>query len=1132
MKKISLLLLLLMAGLGLTFWFAASPAPAANHPTLEHEIVVVRAYFDDPAIVAVVARTQELWEVDYHKNFMVLEVDAAEYQELERLGLRLEVDEELTAEINKIRLPLPDQISGIPGYPCYRTVEETFATAVSLATNFPNLAEWVDVGDSWEKTAGLGGYDMMVLVLTNEAIQADKPKLFATSAIHAREYTTAELMTRFAEYLISSYNTDADVTWLLDHHEIHLMLHANPDGRKRAETGISWRKNTNNNYCANTNSRGADLNRNFQFQWGCCGGSSGNQCSDIYRGPTAASEPETQAVQNYIFDNFPDLREPPLDAPAPITTTGIYLDIHSYSELVLWSWGFTSNPTPNGTAMQTLGRKMAYFNGYEPAQAINLYPTDGTTDDFAYGEVGLPAYTFELGTTFFQGCGFFESNIIPGNMPALLYAAKAVREPYLAPAGPEALNVAVSEIIVEAGTPVTLTAVLNDTRYNNENGTEPTQNIIAAEYYIDTPPWITETTPVALPMSPTDGNFNSPIESAYAVIDTSALADGRHLIYVRGQDANGQWGVFSASFLFVVDPAIAPVLGGDVTAADTGLPLAATVTANTIFQTQTDPLTGIYQMQVISDTYTITAVPDDSNYASATVNGVVAANGQTVQQDFQLYPYCDVFFDDVESGNIGWTAQFPWAITTEASHSPTHSWTDSPGGPYSNNRNVAITSPVLDLTGYENLILNYWQICDTEAGYDYCRVELSSDGGANWNEIASFDGPHSQWEEITLNASMLDNQANARIRFRFTSDPGVVRDGWHVDDIRLRAAGPACVGYIAPQASFTSTSPDALGDETQFVNTSTGTDLTFVWDFGDGNSSTAVNPAHTYTAVGSYTVTLTATNNLGNDVATAVVEILQAPQASFAALPIVMLGETAVFTNTSTGDDLTFLWDFGDGATSTETNPSHLYAAEGDYTVTLTAQNAVGSDEATAVVSVLAAPQASFTATTPVALGTATVFTNTSTGGALSFLWDFGDTITSTETSPIHTYAATGAFTVTLTVSNAVGVNVATAVVEVWQPAQAGFTVSSPLVLGETAVFTNTSTGDNLTFLWEFGDGQTSDEMSPTHLYTATGSYTVTLTVQNDVSSDVATAVVIVTPPVITPGYTLFLPIIVAAPPE
>jgi carboxypeptidase T len=114
--------------------------------------------------------------------------------------------------------------------------------------------------------------------------------------------------------------------------------------------------------------------------------------------------------------------------------------MHSYSQLVLWSWGFTYDPPPNNTALVTLGRKFAYFNGYEPDQAVGLYPTDGTTDDFAYGELGLAAYTFELGTTFFQDCSTFENQILPDNLEALVYAAKTARAPYMLPAGPDALD--------------------------------------------------------------------------------------------------------------------------------------------------------------------------------------------------------------------------------------------------------------------------------------------------------------------------------------------------------------------------------------------------------------------------------------------------------------------------------------------------------------------------------------------------------------------------------------------------------------------------------------------------------------------------------------------------------------------
>jgi carboxypeptidase T len=129
---------------------------------------------------------------------------------------------------------------------------------------------------------------------------------------------------------------------------------------------------------------------------------------------------------------------------APADASGVYLDIHSYSELVLWPWGFTSDVAPNGPALQTLGRKLAYFNGYEPDQSIGLYPTDGTTVDFAYGDLGLAAYTFELGTAFFESCSLFEETIVPDNLPALLYAAKVARAPFLTPAGPEALDAAVA----------------------------------------------------------------------------------------------------------------------------------------------------------------------------------------------------------------------------------------------------------------------------------------------------------------------------------------------------------------------------------------------------------------------------------------------------------------------------------------------------------------------------------------------------------------------------------------------------------------------------------------------------------------------------------------------------------------
>ncbi|MCI0729284.1 MAG: hypothetical protein L0332_21560, partial [Chloroflexi bacterium] len=489
MKRTVLALSLSLAMLGLALVVTAGRNAAGFTPPNPYDVLVVRIYFDDQQTLQELANWKEPWEVHAAAGYLVVDVTPAEYEQLRQAGFYLEIDARLTAEINQPRQPLPGQGGGIPGYPCYRTVEETFASAQQMVSTYPTLATWSDIGDSWDKVTGGGpaGYDMMVLKLTNSAIPGPKPVLLLFGAIHAREYTTAELATRFAEDLLANYDSDADATWLLDYHEIHLVLQANPDGRKIAEAGQLWRKNRNNgDGCVST--FGVDLNRNFDFYWNN-GGSSGNPCDETYRGSAAASEPETQALQSYGLSIFPDQRADPITATAPITTTGVFIDLHAYAQEILWPWGFTSNPPPNHVGMRTLARKMGFFNGYAATQS--LYTTSGTTKDFFYGEVGVPAYTIELGTAFFQSCTTFENTVLPQNMPVLLYAAKAARFSYITPAGPDVVNLALSDSSVSPGTPVTVTATVNDTRYNNSTGAEPAQNVVAAEYYLDVPPWIT-----------------------------------------------------------------------------------------------------------------------------------------------------------------------------------------------------------------------------------------------------------------------------------------------------------------------------------------------------------------------------------------------------------------------------------------------------------------------------------------------------------------------------------------------------------------------------------------------------------------------------------------------------------------
>ncbi len=444
------------------------------------------------------------------------------------------------------------QQAAIPDYPCYPTVEETFTDAEQLAADYNTLAEWIDVGDSWNKTRARGGYDLSVLKITNQSITEDKPILFVHSAMHAREYTTAALNLEFAKQLLNNYATDADTRWIVDHHEVHLMFHMNPDGRKHAETGILWRKNVNDLYCQST--PGIDLNRNFTYFWNVTNGvgSSGSVCEQTYRGPSAASEPETQAVENYVRSIFADNRGENNSDAAPLDTSGMHIDLHSYSELILWPWGHDYDPAPNGPQLQTLGRKLAYFNDYYPTQSTGLYPTDGTSDDVSYGELGVAAITFELGTAFFQSCNVYNAQVKPDNLEALKYAAKVVRAPYMLPAGPDVLEVrgnGSSHPQILPGDPLTITASANDTRFNSSNGTEPTQTISSVSIYVNSPPWQAGANPIA--MSASDGSFNSGIESTTAELNTTGWALGEYMIYLQAQDSAGNNGPVSALLVTV-----------------------------------------------------------------------------------------------------------------------------------------------------------------------------------------------------------------------------------------------------------------------------------------------------------------------------------------------------------------------------------------------------------------------------------------------------------------------------------------------------------------------------------------------------------------------------------------------------
>lgn len=499
-------------------------------------------------------------ETNYQQGYIIADLTTDEIINLRAFGLKIEEATQWNEKYRQFTKTYFDtssaqtkssQLAGIPGFECYPTVEETLQQGGDLSATYPQLTEWIDIGDSWKKANDQTGFDLMVLKITNQEVVKEKPKLFIHSSMHAREYAPAALTLDFAKHLLENYATTPDIQWIVDHHEVHILFHMNPDGRKVAETGVLQRKNMNDNHCPSNANTGVDLNRNFAHFWNeTINGSSGVECEQVFRGISPESEPETQAVSNYIRSLFPDARGENDQDASPTDTSGLHLDIHSYSELVLWPWGHTNELAPNNDGFVALGNKLAWFNDYTPQQSIGLYPTDGTSDDVSYGELGIAAFTFELGTSFFQPCADYENTIKPDNIDALIYAAKVSAAPYQLASGAEVtqidLNGSSSGTSVTQGTNVDIAVIANTLQTKLASG----QSLpIKAEYSIDTPIW--DATTEVVNLADNDGSLTSGIEVFSGQIDTSNLSSGKHLIYTRAYATGGIAGVPTVSQLTI-----------------------------------------------------------------------------------------------------------------------------------------------------------------------------------------------------------------------------------------------------------------------------------------------------------------------------------------------------------------------------------------------------------------------------------------------------------------------------------------------------------------------------------------------------------------------------------------------------
>ncbi len=304
--------------------------------------------------------------------------------------------------------------------------------------------------------------------------------------------------------------------------------------------------------------------------------------------------------------------------------------------------------------------------------------------------------------------------------------------------------------------------------------------------------------------------------------------------------------------------------------------------------------------------------------------------------------------------------------------------------------------------------------------------------------------------------------------------------------------------------SYTSEWGTCDTDSISFTNLSTGA-VSYYWDFGDGNNSTAVNPSNVYAFAGTYVVQLTAYNGLGDSTVSAqAIYIEQSPFASFwTMINPVCPGEALEFQNGTWPFADSYQWDFDDGSpVSTDFEPTHTFAAPGVYNVQLIAYHSCGNDTVYSSITVDPAtlPFPGFgPSSTNVCPGEEIDFTNFSSG-ATSYSWDFGDlSPLETNTNVSHSYSMPGIYNVTLTAFNACNSDATSMSITVDNtivPSPSIFATPNPVCSNDTVDFSVIAQGA-VSYAWDFGDGNNSTTENPSHAYAADGGYGVNLDVTN-----------------------------------
>jgi hypothetical protein len=270
----------------------------------------------------------------------------------------------------------------------YHSFAELGAEIHAVEAAHPEIVDVFSIGKSYE------GRELWAAKISdNVADDEDEPEVLFDALHHAREHLTVEQALYLFNLLVDGYGNDARITALVDGREIWIVFALNPDGFEydlRGDPYRAWRKNRQPT--PGSARIGTDLNRNYDYRWGCCGGSSSNPASLTYRGPRPFSAPETRALRDFVDSRVVGGRQ----------QLRTHITLHTNGELILWPYGYTKTDIPadmtraDWNVFVRMGRAMAATNGYRPMQSSGLYVTDGDQIDWMYARHRIFSFTFEL----------------------------------------------------------------------------------------------------------------------------------------------------------------------------------------------------------------------------------------------------------------------------------------------------------------------------------------------------------------------------------------------------------------------------------------------------------------------------------------------------------------------------------------------------------------------------------------------------------------------------------------------------------------------------------------------------------------------------------------------------------------